>query len=278
MKAADLDPKSLEYQLTVSALLPALSGSCALLAMLDGANNDIYVACTGDSRAVAGYWDVDKAGKGKWRVEVLTEDQTGRNPNEHKRIQSEHPPEEASYVIQRGRVFGGLEPTRAFGDSRYKWPKEFQLRLQELFGEGSPLTIRRPPSDLKTPPYVTSRPEITHRKLPFNPEPTSSKSGSSSNLRFLVMATDGLWDRLSSAEVVALTGEYLNRVAPSGSPSSSSPSTISKVDLARTTVETPDSPGVQGKGAAEPTESGTEGSWTFVDKNISTHLIRNALG
>lgn len=148
-------------------------------------------------------------------------------------------------------------------------------RLQQLFGEGSGLNVRRPPSDLKTPPYVTSRPEITHRKLPFNSDPSSCKS---SNLRFLVMATDGLWDRLSSAEVVALTGEYLNRVAPNGSPSSaSSPSTISKSDLARTTVETATSLGVQGK-ATPPDGSNQEGSWAFVDKNISTHLIRNALG
>lgn len=213
-------------------------------------------------------------------------------------MQSEHPPEEASYVIQRGRVFGGLEPTRAFGDSRYKWPKEFQLRwavlwfnlmecanetpvprLQQLFGEESGLTIRRPPTDLKTPPYVTSRPEITHRKLPFNSDTSSSKSCSSSNLRFLVMATDGLWDRLSSAEVVALTGEYLNRVAPNGSPSSSPPPlTISKSDLAQTTVETPTSLGVLGKGTPQDTPSSKEGAWAFVDKNVSTHLIRNALG
>jgi pyruvate dehydrogenase phosphatase len=42
------------------------------------------------------------------------------------RMQSEHPAEEAPYVIQRGRVLGGLEPSRAFGDARYKWPSEMQ--------------------------------------------------------------------------------------------------------------------------------------------------------
>ncbi len=47
-------------------------------------------------------------------------------------MQSEHPPDEAQSVIQRGRVFGGLEPTRAFGDARYKWPKEFQEKCVEL--------------------------------------------------------------------------------------------------------------------------------------------------
>ncbi len=70
------------YGLAIASLLPALSGSCALLAMLDASHNNLYVACTGDSRAVAGYWEPDDKGSGKWRVEVLTDDQTGRNPNE----------------------------------------------------------------------------------------------------------------------------------------------------------------------------------------------------
>lgn len=42
------------------------------------------------------------------------------------RIQSEHPAEEAHTVIRGGRVLGGLEPTRAFGDARYKWTREVQ--------------------------------------------------------------------------------------------------------------------------------------------------------
>lgn len=42
------------------------------------------------------------------------------------RIQSEHPPDEAGSVIRAGRVLGGLEPSRAFGDARYKWPRDVQ--------------------------------------------------------------------------------------------------------------------------------------------------------
>ena len=60
-------------------------GSCALMALLDPLRRDLYVACTGDCRAVAGIWEENDDGTGKWRVEVLTEDQTGRNPNEVKR-------------------------------------------------------------------------------------------------------------------------------------------------------------------------------------------------
>lgn len=60
-------------------------GSCAILALLDSARRDLYVANTGDCRAVAGIWEEGPEGKGIWRVEVLSEDQTGRNPNELKR-------------------------------------------------------------------------------------------------------------------------------------------------------------------------------------------------
>ena len=67
---------------TANAFVP---GSCALMAFLDPSRQDLYVACTGDSRAVAGIWEETGDGTGKWRVEVLTEDQTGRNPNEIKR-------------------------------------------------------------------------------------------------------------------------------------------------------------------------------------------------
>jgi hypothetical protein len=44
------------------------------------------------------------------------------------RMQSEHPSDERDAVIQRGRVLGGLEPSRAFGDARYKWGREVQER------------------------------------------------------------------------------------------------------------------------------------------------------
>ena len=55
------------------------------MALLDPLRRDLYVACTGDCRAVAGIWEESDDGSGKWRVEVLTEDQTGRNPNEAQR-------------------------------------------------------------------------------------------------------------------------------------------------------------------------------------------------
>ena len=123
----------------------------------------MYVACTGDCRAVAGVWEPssDGSGNGIWRVDVLSDDQTGRNPSELKRyvsfivrscymqasidgkntlifikinmafdnrLQAEHP-RETETVVQRGRILGGLEPSMAFGDARYKWP----LKVQQMY-------------------------------------------------------------------------------------------------------------------------------------------------
>lgn len=59
------------------------------MAVLDTAHKDLYVACTGDSRAVAGVWEqTGPDGEGVWKVEVLSQDQTGRNPDEAKRLAS----------------------------------------------------------------------------------------------------------------------------------------------------------------------------------------------
>src|ERR1700761_9621677 len=68
-------------------------------------------------------------------------------------------------------------------------------------------TIRPAPAGLKTPPYVIATPVITHQKLSL-PNPDSLEAKPSSSLKFLVLATDGLWDELSSEEVVALVGGH----------------------------------------------------------------------
>lgn len=108
-----------------ASLLPALSGSCALVSYIPPDQSHLYVALAGDCRAVAGYWvpSTVEGEEGKWKVRVLSEDQTGRSEKEAKRLQGEHPGEE---VVRRGRVLGGLEPSRAFGDARYKWTREVQ--------------------------------------------------------------------------------------------------------------------------------------------------------
>ena len=190
----------IEQSEALSTLLPALSGSCALLAFLDAGRNRLHVAVTGDSRAVMGVWvpDPKREGGGKWRVEPLSEDQTGRNPHEVARVQSEHPPAEADTVIARGRVLGSLEPTRAFGDARYKWPPGTQQKLAQAFHPGS---VRGPPRNYHTPPYVTATPEVVTVDLAAGTNKARKAIGSFLPVsspeeppatRFVVLATDGL--------------------------------------------------------------------------------------
>ncbi|GAA5949303.1 hypothetical protein JCM21900_005598 [Sporobolomyces salmonicolor] len=265
----------IEHGEALSTLLPALSGSCALLAFLDAGRNKLHVACTGDSRAVMGVWQPDGKGGGKWRVDALSEDQTGRNPNEVKRIQSEHPPNEANTVIARGRVLGGLEPTRAFGDARYKWPPGQQQELASAFHPGS---VRGPPKNYHTPPYVTATPEVVTVDLSADAPKSRKSIGSFLPVssaeepvatRFIVLATDGLYDRLDNEEVVSLVGAHLSGVR--------GPQTRAAV-LAHST----DTTALSGKSFAhQPRQEPTRGEgevYEFCDSNLSSHLIRNALG
>ncbi|KAA1466587.1 protein serine/threonine phosphatase 2C [Dentipellis sp. KUC8613] len=263
--AKGLVPDLSQHPMAMASMLPAMSGSCAILGLIDTAHRDLYVACTGDSRAVAGVWEETDDGKGRWHVEVLSEDQTGRNPNELKRMQSEHPAEEANDVIRRGRVLGGLEPTRAFGDARYKWPREVQAVLNEAFLVGNGRSMRTIPSLLKTPPYVTATPVVTHRKLSIPGSELGSEAQPKSKFRFLVLATDGLWDQLSSEEVVSLVGGHLQGLKGN----------VTKSDLPSLVPVAEGSKTVEGK---EKRDKADGGSWSFVDDNLSAHLIRNAFG
>jgi len=125
--------------------------------------------------------------------------------------------------------------------------------------------MRRWPGALKTPPYVTAKPEVTHRTVSIPALSPGSASSDKSTLRFLVLATDGLWDQLSSEDVVALVGGHLSGLKGS----------IPKSDLPKLVPTSTGTAAVEGKGKRrEP----AEGTWAFVDDNPGTHLIRNALG
>ncbi|TFK20338.1 phophatase 2C family protein [Coprinopsis marcescibilis] len=252
-------PDLSQHPLALKSMHPAISGSCALMSVFDTAHRNLYVAVTGDSRAVAGIWEPSEDGKGSWRVEALTEDQTGRNPSELARMRSEHPKEEENDVIREGRVLGGLEPTRAFGDARYKWPRTIQQALNQAFLVGNGSSMRNPPTLFKTPPYVTAQPVVTHRHLPLT-------EASSKPNYFLVMATDGLWDELSNDDVISLVGGYLSGVK----------GTVPKSDLPSLVPIASGASGVEGKRNKKSNK--TDGSWAFVDDNVSAHLIRNAFG
>jgi pyruvate dehydrogenase phosphatase len=67
------------------------------------------------------------------------------------------------------------------------WLVQTLYRLNQVYMVGNGTPLRKAPLTLKTPPYVTAKPVVIHRKVDFE-DPGS--------LRFLVIATDGLWDAL----------------------------------------------------------------------------------
>ncbi|QWU87212.1 hypothetical protein CA3LBN_001477 [Candidozyma haemuli] len=231
-------------------LMPALSGSCALLSFYDTNSKMLKVAVTGDSRALLGSFK-----NNQWTVRQLSIDQTGSNPTEVARIISEHPDE--PNVVRNGRVLGSLEPSRAFGDCRYKLPGSIQDRLyKQFFG-------KKLPSNLNSPPYVTAEPVVTTTKV--SPE----------NNDFLVMASDGLYEMLSNEEIVGLVVKWMEKeklVKPNksfwnyfGSSEKGLPQ-VSDITNDKTS-----------KPPFRRNRLNTGNGFLLEDKNVSTHLIRNAL-
>jgi len=255
--------KANSKRVAAELLAPALSGSCALLSFYDSKSKMLRVACTGDSRAVLGR----RGASGKWVATPLSEDQTGGTPSEVERIRKEHPNEE--HVVRNGRMLGGLEPSRAFGDAFYKWTRETQDRLKRSFFGRTPSPL------LKTPPYVTAEPIITTTQV--NPEKGD----------FLVMATDGLWEMLTNEEVVGLVGQWIESQA-SSMPSSKSPNAswlgswfaFSADKSLPVEKESKNGQAGQRQPIRQQQYQVPETDQRFVveDKNAATHLIRNALG
>ncbi|KAJ1801444.1 [Pyruvate dehydrogenase [acetyl-transferring]]-phosphatase 1, mitochondrial [Coemansia sp. RSA 2399] len=174
---------------------PAVSGSCGLVAVVDTERNEVVVGNTGDSRALLGV----RLNNGTWKAVRLSEDQTGATKSEIARMQREHPGEDDS-VVSDGRVLGSLMPSRAFGDCRYKWPLAVQQKLfPMLFARGHRYATT--PPNFLTPPYVTAKPVIVRHQL-------------NQNDKFIVMASDGLYDQLSDAEVVDAVAQWYEANGP----------------------------------------------------------------
>ncbi|SPJ73203.1 related to Type 2C Protein Phosphatase [Fusarium torulosum] len=170
----------------ISAVAPAIAGSCALLTIYDPSTSTLRTAVTGDSRAVRGAWSPDAK---KYETDPLSIDQTGFNKAEVERLDKEHPGELKDMIkAESGRLFG-LAVTRAFGDHRLKWSDELVRKVHEDFYGTAP----RPKTN--TQPYLTARPEVTTRKIQTED--------------FVIMGSDGLWDMISSEDAVTCISRWL---------------------------------------------------------------------
>lgn len=174
------------------ALQVAFSGATACVAHIN--NVHLHIANAGDCRAILGIQDKD----GTWSCLPLTQDHNALNETELVRVQQAHPKSEEQTVVIDNRLLGILMPVRAFGDVRFKWSKELQQSVLENVCDVEALNIYQyTPQNYHTPPYLTAEPEIRYHKL--RPQD-----------KFLVIASDGLWDMLDNEEVIRLLAEHLS--------------------------------------------------------------------
>jgi pyruvate dehydrogenase phosphatase len=225
----------------VKLLAPAYAGSCALLAFYESESHLLRVAITGDSRAVLGRRILDEKGNTRYKVLLLSTEQDGHNVAEEYRLHAEHLGE---IVVKNGRVLG-MGISRAFGDAPYKWTLDIQAKLKKLYLGRS---IR---PHVKTPPYLTAEPELTTTKI----QPGD----------FLILASDGLWESLSSEDAVGLVGWWLNKQQDG----------TAKLPPDLPVITDPDVPESH---SARYGQWGAKKRFIKVDSNVATHLIRNALG
>ncbi|GFR75303.1 [Pyruvate dehydrogenase [acetyl-transferring]]-phosphatase 1, mitochondrial [Elysia marginata] len=224
----------------------AFSGAVGCVALIDGL--DLYVANVGDSQAVVGSHSRDS---NTWEATSLSHKHDSQNEKEVKRLIRRHP-NESSNILRGGRLFGELMPLRAFGDVRYKWQKRDLIHLSNLAKKSSNfLTAYRDmrlPNNYRTPPYLDAEPEVMHYRL-------SPKD------RFLILASDGLWDSdgMTVEKAVSLLGHHTEGRQVLGKYRPAEDSQLGKINSA----------------LKKRKESLAKRA---VDDNAATHLIRHALG
>ncbi|XP_008844492.1 pyruvate dehydrogenase [acetyl-transferring]-phosphatase 2, mitochondrial [Nannospalax galili] len=222
------------------SLQVAFSGATACMAYVNGVH--LHVANAGDCRAILGVQEEN----GTWSCLPLTCDHNAWNEAELSRLKREHPESEDRTLIIDDRLLGVLIPCRAFGDVQLKWSKELQHSVLERGFDTEALNIYQfTPPHYHTPPYLTAKPEVTYHRL--RPQD-----------KFLVLASDGLWDMLSNEDVVRLMVGHLSKVGHH------------KPDL----DQRPANLGLMQSLLLQRKASGLHAA----DQNAATHLIRHAIG
>jgi pyruvate dehydrogenase phosphatase len=154
-------------------------GSCALVAFKH--DDRLTIANCGDCRAVIG---TVSANNDRYYATRITMDHNCREPIEEFQLQQAHPNESDVVICKNSHacyVKGRLQLTRALGD--------IYLKYREFNSPPSSQSRGRYIPEPYTPPYVLHRPDIYHLKL----DPSD---------KFVILATDGVWDFLSDEQAV----------------------------------------------------------------------------
>lgn len=142
-------------------------------------------------------------------------------------------------------------PLRAFGDYNYKWTVEKMKKLGLTRAFGSHVI---PPYYL-TPPYLNAIPDIEEMNLLKNDE-----NSLNNNQRFVILATDGLWELFESTRKVVKCVFKHNKHKENDETKSDKGNLTEEIrnDILKLDEYNEDDP--------------------FIDKNSATYLIRTALG
>ncbi|KAJ6606056.1 phosphatase 2C-like domain-containing protein [Mycena vulgaris] len=164
----------------VELLFPMHYSACLITAFYEADIRRLHIVSVGNMRGILGRRTTGSGTPAMYDVHVLSADHTPNNSVEKARIEGLHPGEND---IQDGKLLD-RPYTRALGNLPLKWSTDIPLRIhKEYFG---------PPPDprIKTPPYITSEPEINSiHILPGD---------------FLVLSSPSLSDSLTDEEVVGL--------------------------------------------------------------------------
>ncbi|XP_028787733.1 probable protein phosphatase 2C 25 [Neltuma alba] len=157
--------------------LMAAIGSCCLAGVIW--KGTLYVANLGDSRAVIG--SVDRSNK--IVAEQLTREHNASKEEVRRELRSLHPEDSQIVVMKHGtwRIKGIIQVSRSIGDAYLKRP---EFSLDPSFPRFHlPDPIRRP--------VLTADPSICSRVLQPND-------------KFLIFASDGLWEHLTNQEAAEI--------------------------------------------------------------------------
>ncbi|KAH7426955.1 hypothetical protein KP509_10G023400 [Ceratopteris richardii] len=146
-------------------------GSCCLVGVISGSN--LYIANVGDSRVVLG-----TGKRGRVGAVRLSEDHNAAVAEVRDELKAQHPDDSNIVVLKHGvwRVKGIIQVSRSIGDLYLKKP-EFKREVVSRFG--MPLILKRP--------VLSAEPALYERVLIAED-------------RFLIFASDGLWDQITDQE------------------------------------------------------------------------------
>ncbi|KIJ67667.1 hypothetical protein HYDPIDRAFT_107139 [Hydnomerulius pinastri MD-312] len=163
-------------------VLRCMRGTTALVALVDPAKKNLWVASLGDSQAVLGI----KNSSGEWKASIVSANHNGTNLEEEARIKKEHPNEQKCVLNER--VLGAIAVTRAIGDHLFKLE---QIWTERVFKNCiPPFKLSKDINSFLgrnlTPPYVSNEAEVKHVDL--------AAESLDAQESFLILCSDGLVD------------------------------------------------------------------------------------